>query len=43
MVKIVLVMATVTIIACAMVIAIHELLVRVRHPQAGPPPRRRAF
>jgi adenine C2-methylase RlmN of 23S rRNA A2503 and tRNA A37 len=43
MVKTVLVMATITIIACAAVIAIHELLVRARHPQAGPPPRRRAF
>ena len=43
MVKTVLVMATITIIACAAVIAIHELLVRARHPQVGPPPRRRAF
>jgi hypothetical protein len=43
MVKTVLVMATITIIACAAVIAIHELLVRAHHPQAGPPPRRRAF
>jgi hypothetical protein len=43
MVKTVLVMAAITIIACAAVIAIHELLTRVRHPQAGPPPRRRAF
>jgi hypothetical protein len=43
MVKTVLVMATITIIACAAVIAIHELLVRARAPQAGPPPRRRAF
>ena len=43
MFKTVLVMATITIIACAAVIAIHELLTRVRHPQAGPPPRRRAF
>jgi hypothetical protein len=37
-------MATITIIPCAAVIAIHELLVRARHhPHAGPPPRRRAF
>jgi hypothetical protein len=43
MIKTVLVMATFTIIACAAVIAIHELLARGRHPQAGPPPRRRAF
>jgi len=43
MVKTVLVMATITIIACAAVIAIHERLVRARAPQAGPPPRRRAF
>jgi hypothetical protein len=43
MIKTVLVMATITIVACAAVIAIHELLARVRHPQAGPPPRRRAF
>ena len=43
MVKTVLVMATITIIACAAVVAIHELLVRGRHPQPGPPPRRRAF
>ncbi len=43
MVKTVLVTATITIIACAAVIAIHELLARARQPQAGPPPRRRAF
>ena len=43
MLKTILVMATITIIACAAVIAIHELLARVRHPQAGAPPRRRAF
>ena len=43
MVTTVLVMATITIIACAAVIAIHELLARGHHPQAGPPPRRRAF
>ena len=43
MVKTVIVMATITIIACAAVIAIHELLTRGRHPQVGPPPRRRAF
>ena len=43
MVKTVLVMATITIIACAAVIAIHELLARAHHPQAGSPPRRRAF
>jgi hypothetical protein len=43
MVKTVLVMATIAIIACAVVVAIHELLVRARHPQVGPPPRRRAF
>jgi hypothetical protein len=36
-------MATIAIIACAAVIAIRELLIRARHPQAGPPPRRRAF
>jgi hypothetical protein len=43
MFKTVFVMATITIIACAAVIAIYELLARARHPQAGPPPRRRAF
>jgi hypothetical protein len=43
MLKTVLVMATVTIIACAAVIAIHEFLTRMRHPQARPPRRRRAF
>ncbi|MGY2905276.1 hypothetical protein [Bradyrhizobium sp. URHC0002] len=43
MVQTVLVMATIAVIACAAVIAIHELLVRARHPQAGRPPRRRAF
>ena len=43
MLKAVLVMATITIIACAAVIAIHELLARARPPQAAPPPRRRAF
>jgi hypothetical protein len=43
MVKTVLVMATITIIVCAVVIAIHELLTRARQPQVGPPPRRRAF
>jgi hypothetical protein len=43
MLKIVLVMATITVIACAAVIAMHELLARARRPQAGPPPRRRAF
>ncbi len=43
MLKTVLVMATITIIACAAVIAIHEPLARARHPQGGPPPRRRAF
>ena len=43
MFKTVFVMATITIIACAAVIAIFELLSRARHPQAGPPPRRRAF
>jgi hypothetical protein len=43
MLKTVLVMATITIIACAAVIAMHALLTRARHPQAGPPPRRRAF
>jgi hypothetical protein len=42
MLKTVLVMATIAIIACAAVIAIHELFARARHPQAGPP-RRRAF
>ena len=39
----ILVMATITIIACAAVIAIPELLAGARHPQAGAPPRRRAF
>jgi hypothetical protein len=39
----ILVIATIAIIACAAVIAIQELLIRARHPQAGPPPRRRAF
>jgi hypothetical protein len=43
MVKTVLVMAAIAIIACAAVVAIHELLVRARQPQVGPPPRRRAF
>jgi hypothetical protein len=43
MFKTVLAMATLTIIACAVVIAIHELLTRARHPHPGPPPRRRAF
>ena len=43
MLKTVLVMATITVIACATVIAMHELLAGARHPQAGPPPRRRAF
>jgi hypothetical protein len=43
MFKTVFVMATITIIACAAVVGIYELLTRVRHPQAGPPPRRRAF
>jgi hypothetical protein len=40
--KTVLVMAAITIIAGIATIAISELLTR-RHPQAGPPPRRRAF
>jgi hypothetical protein len=43
MLKTFFVMTTIAIIACAAVIAIHELLARARHPQAGPPPRRRAF
>jgi len=43
MLKTILVMATITIIACAAVIAIHELLARARHPQDGAQPRRRAF
>jgi hypothetical protein len=43
MLKTILVMATITIIACAAVIAFHELLARARHPQDGAPPRRRAF
>ncbi|WP_156795447.1 hypothetical protein [Bradyrhizobium icense] len=45
MLKTLLVMAaiTITIIAGAAMIAISELLTRARHPQAGPPPRRRAF
>jgi hypothetical protein len=43
MLKTLLVMAAITIIAGAAVIAISELLTRARHPQAGPPPRRRAF
>ena len=43
MINTVLVMAAITVITCAAVIAIHELLARGRHPQAGPPPRRRAF
>ena len=43
MLKTTLVMATLAFIACAAVIAIHELLARARAPQAGPPPRRRAF
>jgi hypothetical protein len=43
MLKTTLVMAIITLIACAAVIAIHELLTPARHPQAGQPPRRRAF
>ena len=43
MLKTILVMATITIIACAAVIAFHELLARAHHPQDGAPPRRRAF
>ena len=43
MLKTILVMATITIVAGAAMIAISELLTRARHPQAGPPPRRRAF
>jgi hypothetical protein len=43
MLKTLLVMAAITIIVGAAVIAISELLTRARHPQAGPPPRRRAF
>ncbi|WP_256470128.1 hypothetical protein [Bradyrhizobium sp. 157] len=43
MLKTLLVMAAITIIAGAAVIAISELLTRARHPQPGPPPRRRAF
>ena len=43
MLKTILVMATITIIACAAVIAFHEFLARARHPQDGAPPRRRAF
>jgi hypothetical protein len=42
MLKTILVMAAMTIIAGLATIAISELLSR-RHPQAGPPPRRRAF
>jgi hypothetical protein len=41
MVKTVFVMATITIIACAAVIVIYELVSPGRHPQAGAPPRRR--
>jgi hypothetical protein len=37
-----LVMAAVTIIAGVALIAFSEIT-RTRHPQAGPPPRRRAF
>jgi hypothetical protein len=43
MLKIILVMTTITIIGCAALIAISELLTRGRHPQPVPPPRRRAF
>ncbi|WP_283812055.1 hypothetical protein [Bradyrhizobium archetypum] len=44
MLKIILVMATITIIGCAAVIAISELVTRARHPHPAPPPlRRRAF
>jgi hypothetical protein len=43
MLKTVLVMATVALAACALVIVIFEHLARARHPQVGPPPRRRAF
>jgi hypothetical protein len=43
MLKTTLVMATITLIACAAVIVVFELLYRNRAPQAGSPPRRRAF
>jgi hypothetical protein len=43
MLKTTLVMATITIIACAAVIALYELLSPKRQPQSSPPPRRRAF
>jgi hypothetical protein len=36
MLETILVMATITIIACAAVIAFHELLARVRHPSPKP-------
>jgi hypothetical protein len=43
MLKTVLVMATVALIACAAGVVMFEYLTRGRHPQVGPPPRRRAF
>lgn len=43
MLKTVLVMAIVGLMACAAGIVVFENLSRVRHPQASPPPRRRAF
>lgn len=43
MLKTTLVMATITIIACAAVIALYELLSPKRQTQSSPPPRRRAF
>jgi hypothetical protein len=39
----ILVMSIVALLACAAVIALFEHFSRARHPQVGPPPRRRAF
>ena len=43
MLKTVLAMATLALVACAAGIFVLERLARARHPQVGPPPRRRAF
>jgi hypothetical protein len=43
MLETVLVMATITIIACAATIVISELITRARPPEAGSPPRRWLF
>ncbi|WP_283812041.1 hypothetical protein [Bradyrhizobium archetypum] len=43
MLETVLLMATITIIACAAVILVSELITRARPPEAGAPPRRWMF